>query len=35
MFEWIAGSLTVGLLVHLTVALLKPEWVACQHLSLE
>jgi len=26
MFEWIAGILTAGLLVYLTVALLKPEW---------
>jgi K+-transporting ATPase KdpF subunit len=25
-FEWIAGILTVGLLVYLVVALLKPEW---------
>ena len=28
MFEWIAGILTAGLLVYLTVALLKPEWFA-------
>ena len=28
MFEWIAGILTVGLLVYLAVALLKPEWFA-------
>jgi len=28
MFEWASSILTVGLLVYLAIALLKPEWFA-------